>query len=297
MPGEEVVGVDGKPVGERIERVRDSISAATEEHRLLWATLRALAGPRGSASQWLVRKADGSTRTVRLKHTRFMLGNLDWRPKGRMLTDGVLYVNISTFGQPEVPKDIARILTKHSDARALVLDLRANGGGSNLISDAVISHLLPPGTPLAQYHHGSSVRQTRAEDWQPGFKAPVAVLTSPWTCSAAETCAGLLQGYGRAAVVGETPCGGAGIPHVRLLLPGDYVLKIVSGWTTWPDGSGTFPVRPDLPVKPTPAAVTAGRWSAAGDPAKDEVLHQALQYLATHRHPPPRRLRWQRSGR
>jgi C-terminal processing protease CtpA/Prc len=282
QPGDALIAVDETPTHERLAEFRSRISAATEEHRQIWAMTRALAGERGSETIWTVRGAGGNTRKIKLTRARAIVDR-DPRPEAHHLAAGTLYVRIPTFGWSGAPRAFEKILRDNHTTKRLVLDIRDNGGGNSLIVDALLSYLLPAGTRLASYHHHRRfVKCSQTESADVSYSGSVVVLIGPRTCSAAEVFAGLLQRLGRGVLVGEPACGGRGIPNRRLLLPGRHVLKNVSGWIAWPDGSTDgFPVTPDIAVRPTPDTISAGAWSTVGDPEHDLPLATALTHLTS----------------
>ena len=125
---------------------------------------------------------------------------------------GVGYIDLRRFYSFDQAKDMAvAAMTFLSNARAIIIDVRENGGGSG---DYLSSYFLPYPTQLS----GSFSRQTGTltETWtrrdiglEPRLEVPLFVLTGPRTFSAAESFAYDLQALKRATLVGE-PTGGGG---------------------------------------------------------------------------------------
>lgn len=171
----------------------------------------------------------------------------------------VAYVEIRGFAArpDEVREETSRVMSEAADAKALILDLRENGGGSPLTVALVTSYLFG-----AEPVHLTSLyfRQTdRTEDvlTNPlvsgkkfGPDKPVYILTSARTFSAGEEFAYSLQMRKRATVIGERTAGGAN-PGQGVLLPCDLSMFVPISReinpvtkTNW-EGVG---VKPDIEV-------------------------------------------------
>ncbi|MFB6582867.1 MULTISPECIES: S41 family peptidase [unclassified Streptomyces] len=183
-----------------------------------------------------------------------------------MLDGGVAVLELTPnlFPLEWAAEPLGAALAVASRARALILDLRRNLGGSPDTVAFVCGHLLDERTLLNTMHWREGDR--REQSWSPAYvpgprfggEKPVYVLTSPRTFSAAEELAYDLQQLGRAVVVGETTRGGAHPregwtlhPHLEASIPVGRSVNPVSG-TNW-EGTG---VVPDLPC---PAADALAR--------------------------------------
>jgi tetratricopeptide (TPR) repeat protein len=122
------------------------------------------------------------------------------------------YLDLRRFNSFGEAKDLAvAAMTFLANARAIIIDVRENPGGSG---DYLSSYFLPYPTQLS----GSFSRQagTLTELWtrrdigmEPRTDVPVFILTGPNTFSAAEYFAYDMQSRKRATVVGEPTKGGA----------------------------------------------------------------------------------------
>jgi hypothetical protein len=171
----------------------------------------------------------------------------------------VAYIEILGFrARPEEMRDeTRRIMSAAADARALIIDLRENGGGSPYTVALISSYLF--GAEPVQVTSLYFRRDDRMEDvftnplvagTRFGPDKPVYVLTSSKTFSAAEEFAYNLQTRNRATIIGEATAGGAN-PGRGVLLP--YNLNVFVPIareinpitkTNW-DGIG---VQPDIAV-------------------------------------------------
>ncbi len=127
-----------------------------------------------------------------------------------MLNNGAGYISLTRFtGSTARELDDALQTLSQKGMRALVLDLRDNGGGYLSAAVAVADRFLPKGT-LIVFTKGRlerSFQEYRARSTFPYENLPVVVLLNHGTASAAEIVAGALQDWDRALIVGTTSFG------------------------------------------------------------------------------------------
>ena len=131
-----------------------------------------------------------------------------------MLPGSVGYVDLRLFCPVQVagPTAVAA-MNCLAGARALIFDLRKNGGGEDGMVRLLAGYLFDEATELCTIHHRGErgLEQSRSLDYVPGPRLahlPAYVLTSVRTFSAAEDFAYNLQQRGRVTVVGEQTRGG-----------------------------------------------------------------------------------------
>jgi C-terminal processing protease CtpA/Prc len=148
-------------------------------------------------------------------------------------------------------------LSELRGARAVVLDLRANGGGDLDTAMAVLGWLLGP-EPV---HISDVIYRDRTRRWhsdpRPGLEpgTPAAALIGPGTYSSGEALAYHFQSQRRGPLIGAPTPGAADHitpivlgAHVRANLPQASVVDAVTG-TNW-EQTG---VRPDIACDPAAA--------------------------------------------
>lgn len=186
----------------------------------------------------------------------------------RMLSGNVGYLKLNTFGHPEICAPVAtRELQGLVDADALIVDLRQNGGGEPDMLTHVLSYFFAERTHLLDFEsrRASLARQFWTDSTAPGRKlrrsAPVYVLTSARTFSAAEAFSYIIQSTKRGVVVGETTAGGAHSAtwyrigsHFILVAPDARAVSRITG-TNW-EGKG---VEPDVKTSADDALDAAHR--------------------------------------
>ena len=109
-------------------------------------------------------------------------------------------------------QDVAELIgkLKKEGVKALVIDLRRNGGG--LLSEAVdLTGLFIDQGPVVQVRDSMGRLQVDSDtDTSVSYDGPLAVLTSRFSASASEIFAGALQNYGRAVIIGDSTTHGKG---------------------------------------------------------------------------------------
>ncbi len=183
---------------------------------------------------------------------------------------GVIVLN-SFYGPPDdstpsenkstATQDVAELIgkLKQQGVKALVIDLRRNGGG--LLSEAVdLTGLFIGQGPVVQERDFQG-RVTIDSDTNSAvaYDGPLAVLTSRFSASASEIFAGALQNYGRAIIIGDSSTHGKGtvqqvlemknyLPHLSQNLDHTGAAKLTVRKFYLPNGSSTQKngVTPDI---------------------------------------------------
>jgi carboxyl-terminal processing protease len=158
-------------------------------------------------------------------------------------------------------------------AKALILDLRENGGG--LIREAinVASTFIADGKIMSAEERGKRPRVYMARNDAIAAHIPMVVLVDHGTASAAEIVTGALQDRGRAEVVG-TETYGKGVFQVTERLRNGGAMEITVGKYFTPDGhklggGGARPgpgITPNVHASPDEALAVAERTVAAERP-------------------------------
>lgn len=123
---------------------------------------------------------------------------------------------------------------------AIVIDIRANGGGSPDAVRRLASYFVPAGAKLVTFHmRDEKPTVSNADAEVAGGRitgVPVYVLTSGRSASAAEEFASHVKGFGFGTLVGETTAG-AGYRNDSYPIPGGFVLSVSVGRPELPDGT------------------------------------------------------------
>lgn len=158
-------------------------------------------------------------------------------PYALMLDGGVGYIPLQSFNE-SAAQDVERSLMtlKAQGAKAYVLDVRGNGGGSLEQALEIGNLFFKPGAELAAVRHrGRAPEIYRATRPSVVDSTPVIVLVDGYSASASEIVAGSLQDHDRALVVGTTSFG-KGLVQTLFPLDGGWAIKITTGKWYTPSG-------------------------------------------------------------
>ncbi|MFT4254937.1 MAG: S41 family peptidase [Caulobacter sp.] len=168
------------------------------------------------------------------------------------------------FGEPDAParKAIEAALQTVANTDAVIIDLRDNGGGSPAMVGYLSSAFTPKGADIYNtFKYRAGTESEAPKDWYPSprLDAPLYVLISGRTGSAAEAFAYTLKNAKRAVIVGEASAGAAN-PGGPVPVAGGFSIFVSNGspvspvtGTNW-EGDG---VQPDVAVPSAKALDTA----------------------------------------
>jgi carboxyl-terminal processing protease len=219
--------------------------------------------------------------------------------KARMLEDGVGYVRISDFTEMNRQFDAEVKKLAEQGMKAMVIDLRFNGGG--LLSECVklSDKFLDEGVIVTtRGKTPDDVRSFKAEkgDTLPNF--PLAVLVNESTASASEIFAGAMKDHKRGTLVGSRTFG-KGSVQTPFELPDQSHLKLTTARYFTPSGTSVhkeegvknFGLEPDFRVdmsqdeysklmkKWNDERIVKGERPAEPEGFKDHQLEAALEVV------------------
>ena len=152
--------------------------------------------------------------------------------------DGVGYLNLSQFTE-DCSRDVRRAILemKRQGMRALVFDLRGNGGGSEQEAVNIVNMFVPRGKLIVsnrgRMKQGNRDYKTTVEPIDSVM--PVVVLVDDDTASASEITSGALQDLDRAVIVGKRTYG-KGLVQMTTELPYNGTLKLTTNKYYIPSG-------------------------------------------------------------
>ncbi len=158
-------------------------------------------------------------------------------PYSLMLDGGVGYIPLQSFNE-SASGDVERSLAalKGRGAKAFIVDVRRNGGGSLEQALEISNLFFKPGQELASVRHrGRTPEVYKATRNSVVDSMPVVVLVDGLSASASEIVAGSLQDHDRALVVGTTSFG-KGLVQTLFPLDGGWAMKITTGKWYTPSG-------------------------------------------------------------
>ena len=308
VPGLEIIRIDGLPVVAYAERyVRPYQSGSTPQNvDVQTYTYNLLRGSKSRPVRVEFRDARGRLFDRVLPRSGY--GKLlPVVPVQLLFLPGnVAYLQVNEFETDAGFRRFAAAFDSIKATRALIIDLRRNGGGNSSNGSHILNYLTDKPYLLGRYASRtySAVGRARGEGMRfepvdtanysaPAggsnyYAQPVAVLIGAATFSAAVDFCAAYVGLKRGALVGEPTGGSTGQP-LSFALPGGIMARVCTKRDAYPDGTewNGQGIRPTLLVQPTVAELAAGQ---------DPVLAAALQLLhapaaAAKSAKPPRRSR------
>ena len=283
--GDEVVAIDGEPISERLELLREYASRSNEASLRQALRFYGLCTRRDTAE--VVRRRAGACDTLRVATVPY--GSVSplydpaqlEQPPFRLLADSVGYIYAGTFSR----EHLAQVVQTLPRTRALIIDLRTyplkvDGAlialiGQSLRTESVVVRqalyqtLALPGLFYRQEQWlFEDFGEVAARCTEP-YKGRVILLVDEMTQSNPEFQAMAFQSCPQTLTIGS-PTSGANGDIVSLPLPGGLMTYFSGIGIFYPDGTPTqtVGVRLDIEVLPTAEGLQAGR---------DEVLERALE--------------------
>lgn len=226
---------------------------------------------RAGTSVSLVLERDGRMLPAPIVITRATIHDVSVVEK--MLPDKIGYVELTVFGL-DTGSELTTALNRleQEGVRAIVLDLRDNGGGYLDAAIAVSSEFISSGPIVSVEQRGSDVTTWEADDTAiPPL--PLAVLVNGHTASASEITSGAIQDSGVGTIVGTRTFGKGVVQTIYPLRDGSAV-KITTARYLTPHNRDInhLGISPDI-------AVTENADPHFGDLARDAQLQRAVEFL------------------
>src|SRR5580658_6401905 len=191
----------------------------------------------------------------------------------KMLPGKIGYVALTVFGRDtgdELNTALDRL--QRDGARALVLDLRDNGGGYLEAAVAVSSKFIASGPIVSVESRASNITTLDADDTAIS-PIPLAVLVNGYTASASEITSGAIQDSSVGTIIG-TKTFGKGVVQTIYPLPDGSAIKVTTARYLTPRNRDInhLGITPDI-------VVSENKHAQFGAPAKDDQLTRAIEYL------------------
>ncbi len=163
-----------------------------------------LRGPSGTTVEIKVRSMSMGIRTVELRRRPILLSSVSYH----LETETVGYIHLSSFHEGTTQElDIALASLEKAGAKALVLDLRGNGGGLFSSAIDVARRFLVSGVITSTQHNDAKFNTVYHARNPDALTIPLVLIVDSDTASAAEVVAGALKENKRAILVGQTTFG------------------------------------------------------------------------------------------
>ncbi len=191
----------------------------------------------------------------------------------RMLPDKIGYLQVTVFGS-QTGSEITAALDRlqRDGARALIMDLRENGGGYLTAAIKVSSKFIPSGPIVSVEEKASNITTYEADDTAiPPL--PLVVLVNGHTASASEITSGAIQDDGAGTLIGSKTFGKGVVQNVWPLPDGSAVKVTIARYLTPHNRDINHKgITPDILVTELPKSIQ-------GDPKKDAQLARAIIFL------------------
>jgi carboxyl-terminal processing protease len=235
-PGMIVTALGGQPIADRLaESATNVLPSSTERVTKLRILSNAFAGTGETPFEASLQRADGTAFEV-----KFARQTLTTEPgiTAAKLSSGFGYIRFDEFS-PSLVRDFKTAVKNLRATPGLILDLRRNRGGVGATLEAMARLFFDRKTLFERRmsrkqvtaserdgHHAEEKQVFLGTRGAQIYSAPVIILVSEYSASAAEVFAAGMQDSGRAKLVGSPSCGCVlGITHDRVM-KGGGVLEI-----------------------------------------------------------------------
>lgn len=168
----------------------------------------------------------------------------------KMLEDGMAYIQVTEFDEVTVDQFADALATaRGSGMKGMILDLRANPGGSLSAVVEMARMLLPEGM-IVYTEDKNGTRQEYTCDGKREFDMPMVVLVDMNSASASEIMAGAIKDHGIGTLVGTTTFGKGIVQQIMPFRDGSAVKITISAYYT-PNGNNIhgIGIEPDVEVE------------------------------------------------
>ena len=258
----------GLRAGDIIEEV-DDIQATSME---LEQFVQKIRGEEGTSLQMTYIR-DKKEHEVTITRAAITVPSVEYQ----MMEDGIGYIEISEFSSGTLSGFEEAIADLESQGmRAVIYDLRTNGGGLVDSVTQILDEILPKGTTVYMLDKNGD-KQTFTSDEAHQMNYPIVVLTSGNTASAAEIFSGAIRDYDWGTLIG-TKTYGKGVVQSTFPLTDGSALKLTIATYYTPNGDSIHGkgIEPDIELE---YEYTGDEESAEYDYSKDNQVQKAIEIL------------------
>lgn len=229
-------------------------------------------GEIGTSVTLTIVKKDGSEQNYTLKRQEIYTPDIT----SRMLQNNIGFIRIDAFdngAEKEFETHLDKLIK--DGAKALIFDVRINGGGYANVMSKMLDKLLPKGMIISMTSKDGKTEENMSDE--NCITLPMAVLTNQYSISAAEFFAAAIQEYGVGVVVGEKT-GGKGYAQTTMPLSDGSALNISTYRYYTPKGKSLagVGVTPDVEVSLSQEALSK---FYSLEPSEDTQLQKAIEII------------------
>ena len=271
--------IEGTPAAPKDVRPGDKIMAIDGKKTSSLDMDTAAAMIRGKVGSTVVlsMQRDGKNFEVALQRTSIHVPSVN----GKMLPNDIGYLRVRFFGS-DTTQEFGTALNEliKDGAKALIVDLRNNGGGYIDAAIGLCSEFLPNKSLV------TSVVNPRLNYSEPYFsnsknstKLPLVVLANRFSASASEITSGAMKDYRRALIVGETTYGKGSVQSLQPFNDGGALKMTVAHYLTPKDKDIHLKgIEPDITFESRPT----NKIGSDNDLQLKLAIHEA-QFLVDHK--------------
>jgi carboxyl-terminal processing protease len=182
-----------------------------------------------------IKKQNGEIKTVNLIKTKVEIEENNI--KSYLINDDIGYINLPGFysswdqyGGTGCSEDMAKEVMKlnRDNMKGLIVDLRFNGGGSLQEAIDLCGIFINEGPLCITYNKEEGAKSMKDKNRGTIYDGPMIILVNPYSASASELFAGIMQDYNRAVVVGDTTYGKGSVQRTYDSHDGNYGFKVTT---------------------------------------------------------------------
>ena len=234
MADDEILSIDGKSTkGITVDKAADQIR-----------------GEEGTNVTLVVKRKDQEPKSYTITRKEIEIKSVSQKiPENVNMPKDICYIRLSSFISRNASKEISDILTKSTDKKAYILDLRSNPGG--LLSNAIyISDMFLNGGAIVSTVDRDGYKETTKANRGTLTTKPLVVLVDKGSASASEIFSGAIKDNKRGVIVGTQSFGNGLVQEINKL-PNNAGINITIQKYLTPNGTDIHKkgITPDVLVE------------------------------------------------